>query len=83
VLPRQPAKAVDKIALIIERRYQGQLLLFAQTKIISAAARGDVHNPGTLRLTHLIPQNDTVGFGSAQRGTREMFAEGIKSAGAL
>jgi len=58
-------------------------MLFTQTKIIGPTARGDVHNASALGLAHLIPQNDTMGFGSTGRGTGQVFPEGIKSTGTL
>ena len=51
----QPAKALDEIAVIVERGQDGEVVLFAQVEVLGAAAGGDVDDAGAFALAHAIP----------------------------
>ena len=71
----KPAKPIHKIAFVLNRGQQREVVFFAQLEVLRAAARGDMDDARTFALADFIPQDDLVGLGGVDLDPLDQFRE--------
>ncbi|OPZ97572.1 MAG: hypothetical protein BWY71_01558 [Planctomycetes bacterium ADurb.Bin412] len=79
-LTRQKAVAIYIHAALVDRHEDRQFLFLAQVEVFLAAARGDMHDPGSVAVGDFLPGDNAMGIVRVAEGTLD-FVQFIERPG--